>query len=57
VSSINGAHPIKAAYTIDPGVILFMLFSSACGHLVFVLFGADRSYFTDVGAVNMYLKN
>ena len=54
MSSIIGAHTIKAAYTINPGVTLF---SSACGCLVFVLFGADRSSFADVGTVNMYLKN
>ena len=53
----NGANTIKAAYKIDPGVTFFMLFSSACGRLVFVLFGADRSSLADVGAVNICLKN
>ena len=56
-SIINGANTIKAAYKIDPGVTFFMLFSSACGRLVFVLFGADRSSLADFGAVNICLKN
>jgi hypothetical protein len=51
------AHTIKAAYTIEPGVTFFILFNSACGCLVFVLFGAERLSLADVGAVNMCLKN